>query len=49
MYQVGFREDNYTSKEYHYITPAYTLVKDGKILNNHPVLPKDKKGFLGQL
>ncbi len=34
---------------YHYITPAYCLVKDGVIVDNHPrILPKDKKRFLAQ-
>lgn len=36
------------SKSYHYITPAYCLVKDGIIVDNQPILPKEKEDFLNK-
>lgn len=47
--QALLMEDDKMVETYHYVTPAYCLVKDGVIVTNAPVLPKDQDGFLAQL
>lgn len=46
---LSIDENNEAIADYNYITPSYCLVKDGVIVSNHPVLPKQGDAFLEQL
>ena len=47
MYSTNDKEE--LIETYHYVTPSYCLVKDGVIVSNNPMLPKDGDVFLEQL